>query len=197
MMKTTRIAVALAAALALPAAARAQDCMLGEIKMFAGNFEPRNYMFAHGQLLPIAQNTALFSILGTTYGGDGQTTFALPDLRGRFPLGFGQGPGLTDRQLGEMGGEETVTQTVQQMAPHNHSMLAVSAPASHIRPQGRYLAKVEPNTPQNIYHAGPPDVALSPTAITVAGGGQPQDNMSPYTGLNFIICVYGIFPSRN
>ena len=196
-MKTTRIAVALTAALALPAAARAQDCMLGEVKMFAGNFEPLNYMFADGRILPIAQNTALFSILGTTYGGNGQTTYALPDLRGRFPLGMGSGPGLTPRFLGETGGEEAVTQTVQEMAPHNHAMQAVSLPASHIRPQGRYLAKVEPNTPINVYHAGPPDVALAPNAITVAGGGQPQDNMSPYTGLNFIICVYGVFPSRN
>src|SRR6185503_3492597 len=99
MMKTTRIVVALTAALALPAAARAQDCMLGEVKMFAGNFEPLNYMFADGRILPIAQNTALFSILGTTYGGNGQTTYALPDLRGRFPLGMGSGPGLTPRFL--------------------------------------------------------------------------------------------------
>jgi microcystin-dependent protein len=197
MNRTMRIAVALAAALAAPAAARAQDCMLGEVRMFAGNYEPLHWMFADGRLLPIAQNTALFAILGTTYGGDGQVTYALPDLRGRFPLGFGTGPGLTPRSLGESGGEESVTQTVTEMAPHNHALLAFSGPASHIRPQGRYLAKVEPNTPMNIYSPGPPDVALSPTAIATSGGGQPQSNMPPFLGLNFLVCVEGYFPGRN
>ena len=186
----------IAAALALPAAARAQECMLGEVKMFAGNFAPQNWALAQGQLLSIAQNTALFSILGTTYGGNGQTTFALPDLRGRFPIGWGQGPGLTERFLGEQGGTETVTQTVSQMAPHNHAARASSVAGTHIRPQGRMLAKVNPNTGENIYGEGPADVSLAPDVIDASGGGQPQENMPPFLGLNFIICMEGIFPSR-
>jgi microcystin-dependent protein len=186
----------LCAAVLTPATARAQECTLGEVRMFAGNFEPRPFVFADGRLLSIAQNTALFSILGTTYGGNGQTTFALPDLRGRFPLGTGHGPGLTPSLLGEMAGVEQVTQTVSQMPVHTHTLMAVSTPASHIRPQDRVLAKVEPNQPINIYSPGPPDVAMSPAAITPAGGSQPQENMPPYLGMNYIICVEGIYPSR-
>jgi microcystin-dependent protein len=189
-------ALAVCAALAVPAAAQSpQDCFLGEVRMFAGGYEPENWRFADGRLLPLAQNTALFAILGTAFGGNGATTFALPDLRGRFPLGPGQGPGLTERSLGEVGGQEVVTQTVSEMAPHTHGLMAASTPATHIRPQGRVLAKVDPASPTNIY--GPlPDVQMSPLAIGAAGGGQPQVNMPPYTGLNFIICVQGLFPSR-
>ena len=190
-----------AAALAGPSAADAQEAFLGEIRMFAGNFAPRGWALAQGQILPIAQNTALFSILGTTYGGNGQTTFALPDFRGRAPVGWGQGPGLSNRDLGEQGGTETNTQTINEMPMHTHTAVATasSAPGTHIRPQGRLLAKVDPNTGPNIYTPGPGDVALAPEAVTIgpAGGSQPQNNMSPYLGMNFIICLEGIFPSRN
>ena len=192
---------ALAAALAAPAAVRAQECYLGEIRMFAGNFAPRGYALAQGQLLSISQNTALFSILGTTYGGNGQTTFALPDLRGRAPIGQGQGPGLSSRDLGEVGGTETVTQTVSQMAMHTHPATArgTNAPATHIRPQGRVLAKVDPTTVANVYAAGPADVDMAPDALSVgtAGASQPLPIMSPFLGINFIVCLEGIFPPRN
>jgi microcystin-dependent protein len=194
-------ALALAGALSLPAAAQAQDCMMAEVTMFAGNFAPRNWAFAQGQILSIAQNTALFALLGTTYGGNGQTTFALPDLRGRFPVGTGQGPGLQSRTLGEMSGTETETQTLAQMAMHTHPavMRASSSAATHIRPQGRVLAKVDPTTVANIYTPPPADVDLAPEAISLglAGGSQPQNNMPPYLGMNYIICIYGIFPSQN
>jgi microcystin-dependent protein len=186
----------LCAAVLTPAVARAQECILGEVRMFAGNFEPRPFVYADGRILSIAQNTALFSILGTMYGGNGQTTFALPDLRGRFPLGTGQGPGLTPRNVGEMAGEEQVTQTVAEMPIHTHTLMALSTPASHVRPQARVLAKVKPNEPMNIYAPGPPDVAMSPEAITPAGGSQPQQNMPPFLGMNYVICIEGIFPSR-
>jgi len=201
MKKLMTGAFVVASAMALPAAARAQDCMLGEVRMFAGDFAPSSWALAQGQLLSIAQNTALFSILGTTYGGNGQTTFALPDLRGRFPLGWGSGPGLTPRSLGEMAGTETVTQTVGQMPAHTHTAVAnaSSGAATHIRPQGRLLAKVDPNAVANVYAPGPPDVSLAPEAVSigVSGGSQPQDNMPPFLGMNFIICMEGIYPSRS
>ena len=197
MNKSILGALALAAVAAVPAAAQSpQDCFLGELRMFSGNYEPENWRFADGRILPIGQNTALFSIMGTTYGGDGRTTFALPDLRGRFPLGLGSGPGLTPRALGDVGGQEEVTQTVAEMAPHTHALLASSAPASHIRPQGRVLAKVNPIEPTNVYSPALPDVAMSSAAIGVAGSGIAQNNMPPFLGLNFIICVQGTFPSR-
>jgi microcystin-dependent protein len=201
LMKRSIVGAFAVAVLGLPGAARAQECYIGEIRMFAGNFAPRGYALAQGQLLSIAQNTALFSILGTTYGGNGQTTFALPDLRGRAPIGTGQGPGLSSRDLGEVGGTETVTQTVTEMAAHTHpaTARAASAPATHIRPQGRVLAKVDPTTVANVYAAGPADVDMAPDALAVgaAGGSQPQPNMSPFLGINFIVCMEGIFPPRN
>jgi microcystin-dependent protein len=200
-MKTLmRGAFAVAAALAVPSSAQAQspqDCFLGEVRMFAGNFAPQGWALAQGQIMAIAQNTALFSILGTTYGGNGQTTFALPDFRGRVPLGPGQGPGLTNRDLGEMGGDEAVVQTVSELAPHNHLARANSKPATHIRPQGRIWAKVDPVAVVNAYSEAPSDSDMAPDAISPTGGGQPQQNMPPYLGINFIVCLEGTFPSRN
>ena len=200
-MKTfTRTGVLALAVVALAAGrARAQtpECMLGEVRMFAGNFAPQAWALAQGQILSIAQNTALFSLLGTTYGGNGQTTFALPDYRSRTTIGMGQGPGLSDYQLGEVGGQETVTQTLSEMPPHTHSLRASSTAGTHIRPQARVLAKVDPNTGPNIYNDGPTDSNMAPDAITPAGGGQPMPNLPPYLGMNFIICISGYFPSRN
>jgi microcystin-dependent protein len=197
-MKTSTLgALAVAAALAAPAQAQSpQDCFLGEVRMFAGNYEPENWRFTDGRLLPIVDNQGLFAILGTTFGGNGQTNFALPDLRGRFPLGFGPGPGLTERTLGEAAGTETVTQTVNEMAPHSHAARASSAAATHIRPQGRLLAKVEPTTAADVYGPPPADVPMAPEAIGPSGGGQPQANMPPYLAMNFIVCVQGTFPVR-
>ncbi|MCP3099081.1 tail fiber protein [Myxococcus sp. K15C18031901] len=169
---------------------------IGEIIMFAGNFAPRGWMFCQGQLLSIAQNTALFAILGTTYGGNGQTTFALPDLRGRYPMQPGQGPGLSPRTLGEQGGSETVTLIASQMPAHTHS-LNVSSQAGEVEtPIGTVLATDTNGTILN-YRAGPIDGTMNPAAIGVAGGSQPHNNMSPFLCLNFIIAVEGVFPSRD
>jgi len=175
------------------------DPFIGEIRMFAGNFAPRGWQFCQGQILAIAQNTALFSILGTTYGGNGQTTFALPDLRGRYPMQQGQGPGLTPRTLGEQGGTENVTLLTTQMPAHNHTLGAFNAGATSSTPAGQVMAGAFDNSTQadvNAY-AGTPNTTMNPQAIGAAGGSQPHNNMSPYLCLNFIIATEGIYPSRN
>lgn len=163
---------------------------LGEIRMFGGNFAPRGWAFCDGQLLPIAQNTALFSLLGTTYGGDGQSTFGLPDLRGRFPMHEGQGPGLTPRSLGAVAGAEAVTLIASQMPAHNHTVGASTGEANDVIPTNGYLAA------GNQYSASA-NTSLNPAALGVAGGSQPHDNMPPYLVVNFIIALEGIYPSRN
>lgn len=181
---------------------------IGEIRLFAGNFAPRAWAFCNGQLLPIAQNQALFSILGTTYGGDGRTTFALPDLRGRVPVHPGNGPGLTDRRLGARGGAETVTLNQQNLPSHTHAASAtVTPPALGVEgdtasPAGAIPAKSGQGEPD--YHAGAvgaDGVTMAPyeAPVTVGntGGNVPFDNMPPFTGINFIICLQGIFPSRS
>jgi microcystin-dependent protein len=171
---------------------------IGEIRMFAGNFAPRGWSLCQGQLLSIAQNTALFSILGTTYGGNGQTTFALPDLRGRAPMNPGQGPGLSPRTLGEQGGTETVTLLANQMPAHNHMLAASGAQGDQFSPEGHVPAVlVDANTqqPANQYGASP-NTTMNPASISVAGGSQPHQNMSPFLCVNFIIALEGIFPSR-
>lgn len=197
--QTTRLAALLAVAalaagsmLMLPARASAQECLIGEVRMFAGNFEPRNWAYCNGQLLPISQNTALFSILGTTYGGDGQTNFALPNLSGRFPLGAGQGPGLSYRVLGEAGGAESVTLTTSQMPAHTHQLAAVGTAGNASSPQSAL-----PAAGRNFYATGAANAALNAQAAGVTGGSQPHSVMPPYLGINYIICLYGIFPQRN
>jgi microcystin-dependent protein len=176
----------------------AQEGFIGEIRMFAGNFAPRNWALCDGQLLPISSNTALFSILGTTYGGDGRTTFALPDLRGRAPIHAGQGPGLSPRYLGQRGGAETVVLTSNQMPSHNHmaQINADSTVATSDRPQNTFPARNAAATPQ---YGENVNSTLNITAISVgnAGGGQAHPNMQPYVTINYIICLVGIFPSRN
>jgi microcystin-dependent protein len=172
---------------------------IGEIRIFAGNFPPRGWQFCQGQLLSIAQNTALFSILGTTYGGNGMTTFALPDLRGRVPMQPGQGPGLSPRTLGEMGGSENVTLLHNQMPAHNHSVNASNAQGDNPVPDGGVWAvSIEPNSgaPLNNY-GGAPTTTMSPQSIGVAGGSQPHTNVQPFLCVNFIIALEGIYPSRN
>ena len=162
---------------------------IGQIVLFAGNFAPRGWALCNGQLLPISQNTALFSILGTTYGGNGQTTFALPDLRGRVAVSSGQGPGLTPRSLGEMAGSETVTLTASQMPAHTHAVNATNNGQTTNRPQSAVPAK------GGTYSTASPDTTMN--AVGNAGGSQPHDNLPPYTTLNYIIALEGIFPSRN
>ena len=171
---------------------------IGQITMFAGNFAPRNYAFCNGQILSIAQNTALFSILGTTYGGNGQTTFALPDLRGRVPIQPGQGPGLSNYSLGQQAGTETTTLLVNNLPAHNHPATvtsnASSGSASDTVPTGNFLAADNQykNTSNTTLNASAVTVTVGPS-----GGGQPFNNVQPYLCINFIIGLQGIFPSRN
>jgi microcystin-dependent protein len=168
---------------------------IGEISMFAGNFEPRGWAFCDGRLLSIAQNTALFAILGTTYGGNGQTTFALPDLRGCVPMHPGQGPGLSPRTLGERGGSETVTLTSSQMPAHIHGVNAVSGGGNNTAPTSNVWAAS--SSRDNQYSNASPNTTMNPAAIGVAGGSQPHDNVQPFQCINFIIALEGIFPPRN
>ncbi len=166
---------------------------VGEIRMFAGNFAPRDWAFCDGQLLAISQNDALFSLLGTTYGGDGQTTFGLPDLRGRVPLHEGTGPGLSERQLGSKGGAETETLTVNELASHTHDFRASTAAATGAAPQGNVLAE---GVGVNFYKSADQDEAMAPGAVATTGGSQPHSNLMPTLCVNFIIALFGIYPSR-
>jgi microcystin-dependent protein len=174
---------------------------IGSIVLFAGNFAPRGWAFCQGQLLSIAQNTALFSILGTTYGGNGQTTFALPDLRGRVPLGQGQGPGLQSYELGEVLGVENVTLTSTQMPAHNHTVQVSSSAANSPTANNNYLAVANANVggdpvTVNTYN-GTPNAILGNNSIGISGSNLPHDNIQPSLGMNYIIALQGIFPSRN
>ena len=166
---------------------------IAEIKIFGGNFAPRGYAFCTGQLLSISQNTALFSLVGTTYGGDGRTTFGLPNLQDRLPMHPGNGPGLSQRRLGQNGGSDTVTLTDQQIPPHTHSVQAANAAPTTNSPSGAYPATAP------VYESGDAGglVAMSASAMTNAGGGAPHNNRQPYLALNFIIALTGTFPSRN
>jgi microcystin-dependent protein len=175
--------------------ANAQDGFIGEIKMFGGNFAPRDWAFCNGQLLPISENTALFSILGTTYGGDGTTTFGLPDLRGRVAVSSGQGPGLTDRRLGSMGGTQTNALTVAQMPSHNHSVGAVTANGNVASPSGNLLAHTGGFDFE--YSNGNADTTMKSNMVGNTGSNQSVNNMQPYTTVNYIICLFGIYPARN
>jgi microcystin-dependent protein len=166
---------------------------LGEIRIFGFNFPPTGWLQADGAVLPIAQNTALFSLLGTQYGGDGVTTFALPDLRGRVATNQGQGPGLSNYVIGETGGAETVTLTPTQMPNHSHTLQGASSAASTKSPGGAVLAE----TSQPTYASTPGGAVLNGASIGAAGGGQPVSVLPPYLTLNFCIAIQGIFPSRN
>lgn len=166
---------------------------IGEIMLFAGNFAPNGWAPCNGQILPIAQNQALFSILGTTYGGNGQTTYALPDLRDRVPIHFGQGPGLSARTLGERSGESSHTITLPEMPAHSHAVRASSALATTASPAGAYPARNPASYPQ---YATGPNTAMSSAAIAGVGGGQAHNNLQPSLALIFCIALNGYFPSR-
>lgn len=171
-----------------------ENPFLGTVMLFAGNFPPRGFAFCSAQILPIAQNTALFALLGTTYGGNGQTTFALPDLRGRTPIHFGQGPGLSNFQLGETGGAESVTLIQTEMPAHTHNVNVNSDNGTTNNPNNNYFAA----TPAFLQYTNvAPNTNLVPGAIGTAGGSQPHNNIQPYLTLNYCIALEGIFPSRN
>lgn len=160
---------------------------VGEIRMFAGNFAPAGWMFCEGQLLPISENETLFQLIGTTYGGDGQSTFALPDLRGRIPIH--QGNGFT---LAETGGAEEITLTVSQIPAHSHPMLASTNASQDTSPQGKVVGQ---SGSALLYIQDTTDSNMSPQAVSSVGGSQPHTNFQPYLCVDFIISLFGIFPS--
>jgi len=170
---------------------------IGEICTFAFNFCPRGYAVANGQLLMISQYDQLFTLLGTTYGGDGQTTFGLPDLRGRTARGTGQGNGLANVVLGEMAGVESVTLSLAQMPAHTHALNATTTRGDRPGPSGHILSRANPDTIVNVYSTGSPTVTMAASSIGASGGGQPAQTLSPYLGLSHCIALEGIFPPRN
>ena len=168
---------------------------IAEIRIFAGNFAPRSWAFCNGQLLPIAQNTALFSLIGTIYGGDGRTTTALPNMQGKAPMHPGRGPGLTDRRLGQRGGTETVTLTEAQMPSHNHNLQAANAPGTTFSPTSTsYLSR---SVGGNVYDSTDNlNNALNVGTLQNTGGNQAHNNMQPFLAINYIIALQGLYPSR-
>lgn len=165
---------------------------LGQIALFPYNFAPQGWAFCNGQVMSIAQNSALFALLGTTYGGNGTTTFALPDLRGRVPVGFGQGPGLQSYSLGEQAGVEAVTLIQSQMPQHYHGVNCNTGDPDQGGPGNNFLA-----SGQVYAGAASPGQAMNPAMLTPAGGSQPHENRPPFLALNYCIALQGIFPSRS
>ncbi len=172
------------------------DAFIGEIKMFAGTFAPRNWAFCNGQSMAIQQNAALFAIIGTAYGGDGVTTFSLPDLRSRVPVHAGQGTGLSNYFLGEKAGIENETLLYNNMPIHSHSVNAVNSGGNQASPASNYPAVESTGTSLN-YSNGPANSTMSPTTISNAGGNVPFSIIQPVLCVTFIIALVGIFPSRN
>lgn len=173
------------------------DPFVGEIQIFAGNFAPRNWAFCNGQTIPVSQNTALFSILGTTYGGDGRTTFGVPNLQGRAPMHVGTGPGLSTRRLGQKGGGTTVGLNSTNLPAHNHSLTAQNPGfgVATTAPAGNYLAS--PTTGGTAYGANASPVGMSASSLTNTGGTVPHNNMQPYLVMSFVVCLVGLYPSRS
>jgi len=171
------------------------DPFIGELMLVGYNFCPRSWADADGQLLSISQNTALFSLYGTTYGGDGRTTFALPDLRGRAPIHNGNGPGLQNYRLGQRGGTESLTVLSSNMPSHNHNVQATDAQGDKKGPGLDFLAK--DNNGVTIYHNGPPNKLMDPAMITNTGGGQAISKRSPFLAMRWCVALQGVFPSRN
>ncbi|MFA6116972.1 MAG: tail fiber protein [Sphingomonas sp.] len=173
---------------------------LGEIRMFAGNFAPRGFALCAGQLMSIAQNDALYALIGTTYGGDGQVTFGLPDMRGRLPINQGQGPSLSNYVIGQMAGTESVTLTVQQMPAHSHLLSATTATGSQPAPTNTSFTATLLGTAELYAVPGANPLkqgALNTNSISALGGNQPHENRMPALVINFIIALEGVFPSRN
>jgi microcystin-dependent protein len=172
------------------------DPFVAEIRIFPFNFAPRGWAWCDGQLLPLSQNTALFSLLGTTYGGNGKSNFALPDLQGRAPMHPGQGPGLSLHDLGETGGSETVTLLESEIPSHSHALIAAGTPANRTAPVGNSIARTTSGTPYAAGSPTPPLVNMADTTIAPAGGDQPHNNLQPYLTFYFCIAMQGVFPPR-
>jgi microcystin-dependent protein len=177
------------------------DQFVAEIRIFPFNFPPTGWAFCDGQLMPISQNTALFSLLGTTYGGDGKSTFALPNLQGSAPMQPGQGQGLSERFLGEQSGVESITLLQSEIPVHTHALQSVSADATSADPEGMVLSKGFYDTGTvtgaiAFYQTAAPNVQMNPLVIGFTGGNLPHNNMQPYLTLNFCIALQGIFPQR-
>ena len=170
------------------------DPFVAEIRIFPFNFAPRGWAFCSGQLLPISQNTALFSLLGTYYGGNGKSNFALPDLQGRTPMHPGQGPGLSLHDLGETGGDETVSLLESEIPIHYHTLMAANLNSQSTVPTANSLGR---GNPVKVYSSGSPYVAMGSNSIAPAGGNQPHNNMMPYLTMNFCIALQGVFPPRS
>jgi microcystin-dependent protein len=166
---------------------------VGEIRMFGGNFAPNGWMFCEGQALPISENEVLFQLIGTTFGGDGRETFNLPNLASRIPIHMGTGPDGITYQLGEFDGTEEVTLTTQQIPSHSHPLTASTNPATSQTPTGNVTAK---STQVDLYINSVPGDAMNSQAITPAGGSQPHENTQPFLCINFIISLFGVFPSQ-
>ncbi|MBY6204407.1 tail fiber protein [Halomonas denitrificans] len=166
---------------------------VGEIRMFAGTFAPRGWAFCDGQLLAVSQNDALFSLFGTIYGGDGRTTFALPDLRGRLPIHAGSGPGLSPRQIGARAGAEQVTLTTNQLPSHSHTLQASPDAATDTSPAGKTFAQVAGG---DLYGSINPTASFDASAVGAVGGSQSHTNLMPFLCVNFIVALVGIYPSR-
>lgn len=172
------------------------DQFVAEIRIFGFNFPPTGWAFCNGQLMPISQNTALFALLGTFYGGDGKSTFALPNMQGNAPVHAGQGQGLSERFLGEMSGTQTVTLLESEIPVHTHTLNALNAPGDTNTPQSNSIARTLGATPY-VAPAGAPLTATAFQALSPAGGSLPHNNLMPYLTLNFCIALQGIFPPRS
>jgi microcystin-dependent protein len=171
------------------------DPFVAEIRIFPFNFAPKGWAFCAGQLLPLSQNTALFSLLGTTYGGDGKSNFALPNMQGNASMHPGQGPGLSLHDLGETGGSETVTLLESEIPSHPHNLMATAVTGTQSLPPINSISRLRGATPY-LAPAGAPLVSFSGQAVTPTGGDQPHNNMQPYLTLNFCIALQGVYPPR-
>lgn len=167
---------------------------LAEVRIFPFNFAPKGWALCNGQLLPISQNTALFSLLGTYYGGDGRSTFGLPNLQGSFTIGQGQGPGLSLRDLGETGGSDTVTLLTSEMPTHSHALMATASPTT-ASPSGAALAPTANGSA--VYRMPGTTAPMAATSVSPSGGSLPHNNLQPYLTLNFCIAMQGVFPARS
>lgn len=177
------------------------DAYIGEIRIFAGNFAPKGWALCNGQIMPIQQNTALFSILGVQYGGDGKTNFALPNLNGRTPIGQGSGQGLTSRTVGQAVGSQTVSLLASEMPVHTHTPMGNTQVGTTTDPANAVWAEFGVGgrggiTPVNLFNPTP-DTPMSPLALNTSGGSQPHNNMQPFLAMNYIICLQGEFPPRS